>query len=396
MNNRTDYVRPKFYLKSVSSSGAVIKNQASNIYKEGFYPAYSASGQDVWLPDYMYEGNALIISAVGARCGKVFLASGKWGLCANTHVLFVNEEKSRIKFLYYILNNENWWKKGGSAQPFVLVNDSLNQEIYLPGLAQHDLIVSKIDTVVNKLDRLIEIEERQLRNLQDFKQSLICKAITKGLNKNVVLKDSGIEWIGEIPNHWNKVYLSSIFKEHKNKNTNLVCTNLLSLSYGKIKQKNINTSEGLLPENFEGYNIVEKEDIVLRLTDLQNDHTSLRVGISNETGIITSAYVTLRKTTEAIIPKFYYYLLHTYDIEKGFYGMGAGVRQVLNFDGLKRLELLLCSVEEQQEIVDYLDKKCVEIEKLVNIKQQKIEKLQEYKKSLIYEYVTGKREVKEG
>ena len=172
----------------------------------------------------------------------------------------------------------------------------------------------------------------------------------------------------------------------------MVETNLLSLSYGKIKQKNIETSFGLLPESFETYNIIDKNDIVLRLTDLQNDQKSLRVGLSTQRGIITSAYVTMRAKNPHMAP-YLYYLLHTFDIKKGFYGMGDGVRQGLNWDELKHLSFVLPSLSEQQKIADYLDKKCAEIDTLIEKKQKFLTELATYKKSMIYEYVTGKKEV---
>ena len=183
-----------------------------------------------------------------------------------------------------------------------------------------------------------------------------------------------------------------IFKQVKEKNEGLVEQNLLSLSYGKIKRKSIDTVGGLLPENFDGYNIIEANDIVLRLTDLQNDHTSLRVGLSNERGIVTSAYVTLRNHSQNN-PLYLYYYLHAFDICKGFYGMGAGVRQGLNWDGIKMLKFVIPPVDEQQEITAYLETKCAEIDRLIVSKQQLLEEMKSYKKSVIYEYVTGKKEV---
>lgn len=107
------------------------------------------------------------------------------------------------------------------------------------------------------------------------------------------MKDSDIGWVGEIPKEWNINVLFQLVSQVKNKNKDLVETNLLSLSYGKIKRKNIDHTDGLIPASFDGYNIIEDGDIVLRLTDLQNDQTSLRVGRATERGIITSAYTTL-------------------------------------------------------------------------------------------------------
>ena len=107
------------------------------------------------------------------------------------------------------------------------------------------------------------------------------------------MKDSGIKWIGEVPASWNVRTLYQLVTRVNNKNSDLAEQNLLSLSYGKIKRKDINTNDGLLPASFDGYNVIEAGDIVLRLTDLQNDHTSLRVGHATERGIITSAYTEL-------------------------------------------------------------------------------------------------------
>jgi type I restriction enzyme M protein len=217
----------------------------------------------------------------------------------------------------------------------------------------------------------------------------IIKAITKGLNPNVPMKESGIDWIGEIPEHWNVYMLTQLFDQVKCKNTGMVETNLLSLSYGKIKQKDINTAEGLLPENFEGYNIIEKDDIVLRLTDLQNDRTSLRVGLATQRGIITSAYVTIRNKSE-FNPEYLYYYLHCFDLYKGFYGMGAGVRQGLTYDGVKYLKMALPPREEQDQIIEYITKKSKEIEDLIELKRKIILELEDYKRSFICEHIIGK------
>ena len=206
------------------------------------------------------------------------------------------------------------------------------------------------------------------------------------------MKDSGIAWIGAMPRAWKMNTTAQIFLQVKCKNTGLQEKNVLSLSYGKVKRKSIDTVEGLLPESFDGYNIIEKDDIVLRLTDLQNDHTSLRVGLAEERGIITSAYLTIRNRSN-FCPKYLYYYLHSFDIAKGFYGMGAGVRQGLNWDGVKWLKVLVPSVSEQEHIVAFLDAESEKLDALIAKKQQYLTEIENYKKSLIYEYVTGKKEV---
>lgn len=201
------------------------------------------------------------------------------------------------------------------------------------------------------------------------------------------MKDSGIGWVGESPKEWNINVLFQLVSQVKNKNKDLVETNLLSLSYGKIKRKNIDHTDGLIPASFDGYNIIEDGDIVLRLTDLQNDQTSLRVGRATERGIITSAYTTLRPVNFKT-SKFIYYLLHAFDIRKGFYGMGAGVRQGLNYDEVKVLKLPIPPQEEQTVIVAYLDTQCAKIDEIIAEAKASIEDYKQWKASIIYESVT--------
>lgn len=202
------------------------------------------------------------------------------------------------------------------------------------------------------------------------------------------MKESGVEWIGEIPASWDLVQLGVLFSEHKKKNIGMQSENLLSLSYGNIIRKNINTSDGLLPESFEGYNVIDGGDIVLRLTDLQNDQRSLRVGLSHEKGIVTSAYVTLRKRNANFNSQYYYYLIHSYDVSKGFYGMGAGVRQGLNYAGIKKLLLPIPSIEEQEKIATFISERASKVDTLITNVQSQIEKLKAYKQSIITEVVT--------
>lgn len=200
-------------------------------------------------------------------------------------------------------------------------------------------------------------------------------------------KDSGIEWIGSIPSHWRVHTLYQLVTQVKEKNSNLQEKNLLSLSYGKIKRKDIDSPDGLLPASFDGYNIIEDGDIVLRLTDLQNDHTSLRVGLATERGIITSAYTTLRPINTSN-SKYLYYLLHAFDLKKGFYGMGSGVRQGLNYAEVKELRVVLPGQDEQNAIVRFLDNQCGQIDSIIEEAKSSIEEYKKWRASIIFEAVT--------
>lgn len=201
------------------------------------------------------------------------------------------------------------------------------------------------------------------------------------------MKDSGVEWIGEIPEDWEVKQLRTYFSRRINKNIHLQEKNLLSLSYGRIVRKNIDTKEGLLPESFDGYNIIENGDIVIRGTDLQNDHRSLRTGLATERGIITSAYMTLRPQKD-VNSTYYHYLLHCYDISKVFYSMGGGLRQSLDYWEFIRMPVLHPTDREQEEIVSYIKTKCTAIDTAIEKTKKSIEKLEEYKKAVITKAVT--------
>lgn len=201
------------------------------------------------------------------------------------------------------------------------------------------------------------------------------------------MKDSGLSWVGKIPSDWLAHPVYYYFGERKNKNIFGQEDNLLSLSYGRVIRKDINTNGGLLPESFNTYNIVEAGDIIIRPTDLQNDKKSLRTGLCLERGIITSAYIALRPIRR-LNSGFFRYLLHAYDISKVFYNMGNGVRQGLNFSEFSRLMVFEPPIEIQDKITQYLDTATAKVDEIISDIQTQIDTLEQYKRSIITETVT--------
>lgn len=200
-------------------------------------------------------------------------------------------------------------------------------------------------------------------------------------------KTSAISEIEELPHSWRLEPLCVLLKEVEKPNRSNLEQNLLSLSYGRIVRRDINSNDGLLPESFETYQIVEPSDIVLRLTDLQNDQRSLRVGYVPERGIITSAYLAL-KATDNVNSKYLYYLLHAYDLMKIFYGLGGGVRQTMKYADMKWLPLALPPLQCQTEIVTFLDRETAKADALVAQYERLIELLEEKREGLITQAVT--------
>ncbi|WP_177765162.1 restriction endonuclease subunit S [Flavobacterium sp. I3-2] len=199
-------------------------------------------------------------------------------------------------------------------------------------------------------------------------------------------KDSGIDWIGPIPEHWEVKPGFTVLKERKEKNKGMISNNVLSLSYGKIIEKPVEKLTGLVPENFETYQLVYKGDIIFRPTDLQNDKVSLRTGLSKFNGIITSAYINLQPINTE--PKFLHYYLHTTDTNKVIYGLGSGLRQNISFLDFKRFSFVVPPIHEQEAIAKFLDYKTAKIDALVHTKEQQIEKLKELRQAKIHQAVT--------
>lgn len=197
-----------------------------------------------------------------------------------------------------------------------------------------------------------------------------------------------MEWFGQLPQNWEVMPLWTLLSPRINKNTDGQEQNLLSLSYGHIIRKDIETRTGLLPASFNGYNIIEAGDIVLRLTDLQNDMRSLRSGLAKEHGIITSAYLSLKPVKDCQDTRYFHYLLHSFDVIKGFYNMGEGIRQNLNYDELSSLKLPLPPLDEQSRIASYLDSHIAKIDESITRYKALSDKLDEYRKAVITKAVT--------
>lgn len=197
-------------------------------------------------------------------------------------------------------------------------------------------------------------------------------------------KATNLPWLPQIPAHWDWLMLSQLTEEQCVKNIGCLENNVLSLSYGNIVRKK-NIYSGLSPQDFATYQIVYQDNIILRLTDLQNDHRSLRTGLVKEKGIITSAYTCLKVHSNA---SFVHYLLHAYDLRKVFYGMGGGVRQSIGFKDIRSLRFPVAPVAEQEQIVRYLDSMTAKINKLIRAKKKQIALLQEQKQAIINQAVT--------
>ncbi|QQU17149.1 restriction endonuclease subunit S [Enterococcus casseliflavus] len=308
-----DYERLSLTLKGVLKRP---KNDS-----EGLQPEKFSGYQIIEYNDLVFK----LIDLENISTSRVGL-SNFTGIVSPAYLRLICSDDVDSKFGYYFFISM-WYQNifnglgGDGVRSNLNSSDLLNLSFVDVPKSEQQKIAAFLDEKVAHIDNIIEETKKSIENLKAYKQSLITETVTKGLNPNVEMKDSGIDWIGDIPKYWKIYKIGQIFKEHKEKNEGLIEDNLLSLSYGKVKRRDIKSKEGLLPQSFEGYNIIKPGDIVLRMTDLQNDQKSLRVGLCKEKGIITSAYISIRAYNN-IYPHYAYYYLHSFDIYKGFYGMG--------------------------------------------------------------------------
>lgn len=319
------------------------------------------------------------------------------GIITSAYLCLKCSEDTIAEFLQQLLHSYDirklFYGLGGGLRQSCGFQDLKKIRIYLPPRSEQIQIANYLDYKVALINKFIKDKKKEIILLKEQKQAEINQAVTRGINPNAKMKDSGISWIGEIPEHWDKRYLFQLCEEQKQSNKSIKNQNLLSLSYGRIINKDINSTAGLLPASFDTYQIVNNGNIILRLTDLQNDHKSLRVGLATQTGIITSAYTCL-KVKDTINPEYLYLALHTYDILKVFYGMGGGLRQSIGFKEIRKLIFNLPLLDEQQEIITHIKSIDDRIEIAVSAIENQIKLIQEYKTSLISDVVTGKVDVR--
>ena len=322
------------------------------------------------------------------------------GLVSPAYIRFTPRKKDSFnKFVYYYLMsmyyNCVFNNLGGNGVRSALnASDMGRLMIPYPKIETQHQIATYLDQKCTQIDALITNQQKQIEKLKAYKQSLITETVTKGLNPDVPMKDSGVAWIGEIPEEWDLLR----FKDHY-KNIKEVAGeksfeyDRLALTLNGVIKRKKDDSDGLQPKEFDGYQILRKNDFIFKMIDLQNISTS-RVGLSQYTGLVSPAYIRFTPRKKDSFNKFVYYYLMSMYYNCVFNNLGGnGVRSALNASDMGRLMIPYPKIETQHQIATYLDQKCTQIDNLIAIKQQKIEKLQQYKKSLIYEYVTGKKEI---
>lgn len=229
-----------------------------------------------------------------------------------------------------------------------------------------------IASFFKRIDSNIAVQQQRLERLKQMKSACLDGMFPQnggGYFSSIRFKGYNGDWA--------IAKFSILAKPYFMSNKNIHHQNLLSLSYGKIVKKDIQTKKGLLPASFDTYQMVKDGIIVFRFTDLQNDHKSLRVGLVKEEGIISPAYVCVQ--CENVLPEFLYLQLHTFDLRKVFYSMGDGMRQTLSYSDIKDMDVFVPSMKEQQRIVTFFQS----FDKQISLQTLQLEKLEQLKKACL-------------
>jgi len=345
--------------------------------------------------DIHIQEDDLLITKDGT-IGKVAIAKNcPKEVSLNSGVLLIRNERAVKyidKYLYYTLLSDEFWTwfnsslTGSSTIIHLYQEQFYNFSFALPSLlSEQQKIANHLDIKCAEIDNLISLQEEMIAELKAYKQSVITEAVCKGLDKNVPMKDSGVEWIGEIPEKWS---ISKIKNEFE----------ILDYLREPISAENRKNELGL-------YDYYGASGVIDKIDDYNVDDKVLLIGEDGANLVMRNLPLIYRAEgkfwvnnhahiLKPIIKNEYDYM--AYLLEAGDYILyiTGSAQPKLSQDKLKNFIIPIPdNLTEQQTIANYLDKKCANIDQLISIKQQKADELKEYKKSMIYEYVTGKKEV---
>lgn len=370
---------------------------------DGKYPFFVRSPKVEKSNRYTFEGPSILMAGDGVGAGKIFhLADNKFACHQRVYCINQLSKINRIFLFYYL------------SSLFYNIIDSANSKstvdsVRLPMLAEFPIcipldieqqtIAAYLDQKCGEIDELITLQEEMITKLQSYKQSVITEAVTKGLDKNVPLKDSGIEWIGEIPEHWEVVDLRHLCKkitDGSHFSPQITDEGGFYITVSNVFDDKI---------HFENAHKISIKDFNTLITNgcqppigsvlLTKDGTVGRTAVVTDNNFVVLSSLAILSLKSNILAEYVKYVLDSETLQEQMKLLMAGsALRRITLNKIYTLKMIYApSSFEQQAIADYLDQKCGEIDELISIKQQKIEKLKEYKKSLIFECVTGKRKV---
>ena len=379
------------------SRGRVIP--VTSLLSNGKYPVFSSQTENNgcfgYLNTFDYKGPSITWTTDGAKAGTVFFRDGKYNctnVCGILQLKTKFKNNSNLKFFTYAISMVAEKNKRYDINGFkIMSNEMANIKFAYPCLKEQLLIANLLDKKCSVIDSLTADIEKQISLLEDYKKSIITEAVTKGLDPNVEMKDSGIEWIGAIPSQWKVEKIK--FHLYRNDIKNPGDMEVLSLyrEYGVVPKDSRDDNYNVTSLDVTKYKYVKPGNLVINKMKAWQGS----LAVSEYEGIVSPAYYVYYFSDSSLVKKYFHYLVRACYKDE-FRRLSGGIREGqwdLPSEAFDNTLMIIPSMKEQKEIVSYLDKKCSEIDSLISEKKKQLEKLSSYKQSMIYEYVTGKKEV---
>ncbi len=381
-----------YKLLSLTKKGIVIKDENNSFGKvPDSYETYQSVKQ-----------GQLVLCLFDLDCSAVFSGLSNYdGMISPAYKIYNCKEcidKKYAEYWFdYCFDGRKYMIYSKSLRYVVNADDFGTIEIAIPPLSEQKKIADFLDGKVAEIDKIIAETKSSIVNYKEYKQSVITEAVTKGLDKNVPMKDSGIEWIGDIPSGWNvsKIKYISIFSPSCDITGLTEESEVTYTPMEYVKNGYYINNVITLKRLASSLTAFQDGDIVMaKVTPcFENGNIAIMENMTSGIGFGTSELFVFRPTN--IDKKYmFYWLRNTYFIKRAISTMtGAGGLKRVSTYFVKNENILLPSHVEQKQITEYIDEKCTEIDNIITEKEKLISYLEEYKKSLIYEYVTGKRTV---
>lgn len=362
-----------------------------NVYVKSIIP------QDLLL----HQGDIVICARNGSKSliGKSAYVDSSISATFGAFMMVFRTSVFEKKYIYWLLNSGifNYYLGAYSTTTInQLTRENINNMYvpFCPFPMLRSSISNFLDEKCKQIDTVITEVKLSINAYNSWKSSIIYEAVTKGLDPNVEMKDSGIEWIGKMPKHWCDINPKALFSQRKEKAHPGDKQLTSSQQYGILFQKEYMELTGskvvVVEKDFNILKHVENGDFVISMRSFQGG-----LEYSTKSGCISSAYVMLIPNLKLVYPRYFRWLFKSYGYIQALQSTSDLIRdgQAMRYSNFSQVRLIQVPLCEQEAIADYLDKKCTKIDDLIAEKQRLIEDLEAYKKSLIYEVVTGKRKV---
>lgn len=368
---------------------AVLKH-GSDPKTAGDTPVYG-SGQSAFKTCGEFkEGPSVLLGRKGTLNCPQYVEGRFWNVDTAFDVSMRSGDMALKYFFYAISSVDIGDLSTNTAKPSMTQGAWCSVKLPNPPIDEQRRIADFLDEKCVEIDRAVSAAEQSIEEYKAYKNSIVFQAVTKGLDSNVPTADSGLDWIGRAPKHWDVLEQKWLMRKKK-----LICEkwqgeSVLSLTTSGVVVRDVESGKGKFPATFDGYQYIDAGNLVLCLFDI--DVTPRCTGLARQSGVISPAY-----SQFAMLPgaeaRFYDYYFRAMDDRKLYLGLTSTMRHSFTADAFGLIRALRPSAEEQLRIANYLDAKTAEVDRLVSSKRAIIADLKAYKQSLIYETVTGKREV---